>query len=92
MPLLNDQEILTSLATIDGWQKEGNEIKKTFKTKNFVETMGLVNKIALLSERADHHPDLGVHYSKVVVSLSTHSEGGITEKDINLAKEIEEIS
>lgn len=90
MPLLNDEQISESLKSLDGWERAENEITKTFKTKNFVDTMGLVNKIALLAERADHHPDLSVHYSKVVINLSTHSEGGITEKDINLAKEIEE--
>lgn len=51
--------------------------------------MGLVNKIALLSERADHHPDLLIRWNKVSVALSTHSEGGITEKDLSLAGEIE---
>ena len=51
--------------------------------------MGLVNKIALLSERADHHPDLLIRWNKVSVALSTHSEGGITEKDLSLAEEIE---
>ncbi len=90
MPLLSDEQITNELKSLGGWERNENEIIKTFKTKNFVDTMGLVNKIALLAERADHHPDLGVHYSKVVINLSTHSEGGITEKDISLAKEIEE--
>lgn len=90
MSLLKDDQIIEALKSLDGWERSKNEITKTFKTKNFVDTMGLVNKIALLSERSDHHPDLGVHYSKVVITLSTHSEGGITEKDIKLAKEIEE--
>ncbi|MGH7885840.1 MAG: 4a-hydroxytetrahydrobiopterin dehydratase [Thermodesulfobacteriota bacterium] len=90
MPLLNDEKISEFLTTLDGWERIDNKISKTFKTKNFVDTMGFVNKIALLSERADHHPDLGVHYSKVVVTLSTHSAGGITEKDMNLANEIEQ--
>ena len=91
MALLNDKQISEQLSPLNDWKNEGKQITKTFKTKNYVETMGFVNKIALLAERADHHPDLGVHYNKVVVTLSTHSEGGITEKDISLASEIEEV-
>lgn len=90
MALLNENQISQHLSSLDGWKNEGKQITKTYKTSNYIETIGFVNKIALLAERADHHPDLGVHYNKVVVTLSTHSEGGITEKDIKLASEIEE--
>lgn len=90
MPLLNEKQISENLGSLNEWEQDGKTITKTYKTKNYIETIGFVNRIALLAERADHHPDLGVHYNKVVVTLSTHSEGGITDKDINLAKEIEE--
>ena len=70
MPLLNDEQITEALNSLDGWEREGDKIIKTYNTKNFVDTMGLVNKIALLAERADHHPDLNVHYSKVIVTFS----------------------
>ena len=89
MSLLSDAEISDELGSLAGWEKHENTITKVFKTKNYVDTIGFVNKIALLSERADHHPDLFVQYSKVTVTLSTHSEGGITQKDIKLAREIE---
>ena len=91
MPLLTDKQISEELNLLDGWEREENQIVKLFSTRNFVNTMGFVNKIALLAERADHHPDMLVQYSRVTVTLSTHSEKGITEKDINLAKEIEEL-
>lgn len=89
MALLTEKEISSGLAALDGWERDGEEIKKTFVLRNFVDSMGLVNKIALLSERADHHPDLLIRWNKVSVAVSTHSEGGITEKDLSLAGEIE---
>lgn len=89
MGLLTEKEISSGLAALDGWERAGWEIKKTFVLRDFVDSMGLVNKIALLSERADHHPDLLIRWNKVSVALSTHSEGGITEKDLSLAEEIE---
>lgn len=92
MALLSENEITEGLSTLDGWRQDGNQIIKQFKFKNFVQSMGLVTQVAILAERADHHPDILIQYSKVGITLSTHSEGGITEKDLNLAKEIEEAS
>lgn len=89
MPLLNDGEIQDKLGGLDGWERVENEITKVYKLKNYVESVGFVAKIALLAERADHHPDIILQYNKVTVTLSTHSDGGITEKDFSLAREIE---
>lgn len=89
MGLLTEKEISSGLAGLEGWERNGEEIKKIFVLRNFVDSMGLVNRIALLSERADHHPDILIRWNRVSVSLSTHSEGGITEKDLTLAEEIE---
>lgn len=89
MGLLTEKEISSGLAGLEGWERDGEEIKKIFVLRNFVDSMGLVNRIALLSERADHHPDILIRWNRVSVSLSTHSEGGITEKDLTLAEEIE---
>ncbi len=72
-----------------GWIKLGDKIKKKFEFKDFVQAMGFINSIALLAERANHHPDIDIRWNKVQLVLSTHSEGGITQKDIALAKEIE---
>ncbi len=91
MTVLADNEIKERLKKLDGWELEGNSIKKEYKRKDFVDSVGFVSKIALLAERADHHPDLLVQYNKVNITLSTHSEGGVTEKDINLAGEIEQV-
>ena len=89
MALLTEKEISSALEGLSGWQRKGEEIEKTFVLRNFVDSIGFVNKVALLSEMADHHPDILIRWNKVTITLSTHSEGGITEKDMKLAGEIE---
>jgi len=90
MALLSENEIAQRLTGLKDWIQEGNQIAKQYKFKNFVESMGFVNKVAILAERVDHHPDILIEYSKVTITLSTHSEGGLTERDFNLAAEIED--
>jgi len=92
MALLNENEIDNHLKELSEWSRVDNEITKTYKLKNFIESIGFVNKIAILAERADHHPDILIQYSKIKINLATHSEGGITIKDINLANEIEDLN
>jgi 4a-hydroxytetrahydrobiopterin dehydratase len=89
MALLSENEIAQGLSGLKDWTHEGNQILRQYKFKNFVESMGFVTKVAILAERVDHHPDILIEYSKVTITLSTHSEGGLTEKDFNLAGEIE---
>jgi len=89
MALLEDAEINNKLGNLNGWERSGNEIVKSYKLSNFIASIGFVNKIAILAEKADHHPDILIQYSTVKITLSTHSEGGLTEKDFNLAAEIE---
>ncbi len=92
MALLSENEIAEYLSNLEGWGHEGSRIVKQFKFKNFVESVGFVTKVAILAQRVDHHPDILIEYSKVTITLSTHSEGGLTEKDFNLASEIQEVS
>ncbi len=74
------------------WKTENNKWVKEFVCSNFVEAVEFVNKIVPLAESANHHPDIFIHsYKKVRIELMTHSEGKITEKDYNLAKEIDKI-
>ena len=91
MALLSENEITEKLGGLESWRQEGSQIVKRFKFKNFVESIGFVSKVAILAERVDHHPDILIEYSKVTITLSTHSEGGLTEKDFNLASEIQEV-
>jgi 4a-hydroxytetrahydrobiopterin dehydratase len=89
MALMSDAEIEEGLMSLEGWERKGNEIVKVYRNKNFVESVGFVNKIAILAEKADHHPDILIQYRNVTLTLSTHSQGGLTEKDFKLAGEID---
>ncbi len=91
MGLLSESEIQNQLKSLKGWQLVGKEIKKQFVLKDFVHAMGFVNSVALLAEKAGHHPDIDIRWNKVTLVLSTHSAGGLTENDFNLAKEIEKL-
>ena len=92
MALLPESEIADRLKTLSGWERKGNEIAKVYRNKNFIESVGFVNKVAILAEKADHHPDILIQYKNVTLTLSTHSQGGLTEKDFNLAAEIDRLS
>ena len=89
MPLLDDQQIRRNLDALRGWTREGDAIRKTYTLDSFAESIAFVNRIAELAERADHHPDIDIRYDRVGCSLSTHSEGGLTEKDFDLARQID---
>ena len=89
VPPLADDEGAKLLATLDGWRREGNVISKTFKFKNYYETMAFVNATALISHREDHHPDLAVGWGQCTVSYTTHSIGGLSENDFICAAKID---
>jgi 4a-hydroxytetrahydrobiopterin dehydratase len=90
MPRLSDTEIEQALADLEGWRREGDDLVRDFVQRDFVAALGLIAQIAALAERANHHPTLTNTYNRVRVALSTHDEGGITERDVALAREIEE--
>ncbi len=85
MALATDDEINRFLTEHGQWALEGDELTTTVILADFVEAMGFVNRIALLAEKANHHPDISVSWNKVTLRLSTHSEGGITARDLDLA-------
>ena len=87
--MLNDQEIAARLAVLDGWMRDGNTIVKTYRFANYHETMAFVNASAWISHRTDHHPDLEVGYNRCVVRYSTHSAGGLTDKDFTCAARLD---
>jgi 4a-hydroxytetrahydrobiopterin dehydratase len=89
MALLSQSEIDERLKGLDGWEQKDNRISKKFTNKDFVGSLGFVTRVAVLAEKADHHPDILIEYKNVTLTLSTHSEGGLTEKDFKLAGEIE---
>ena len=86
---LSDADIQGNLSALQGWERIGNEIKKTFSFKNYYETMAFVNASAWVSHAEDHHPDMSVHYNKCVVAYSTHDAGGITLNDFICAAKLD---
>jgi len=87
--VLSDDEIRAGLADLPGWDRRDAEIEKRFELPSFPDAIAFVTRVGFLAEKANHHPDLDVRWRKVRVALSTHSEGGITGKDLALAGEIE---
>ena len=86
--LLSDQEIRTQLQSLQGWSKDGLWIITEKKFNTFSAAIAFVNKIAELAEAASHHPEIHIHYNQVLLELSTHDAGGLTEKDFSLAQKI----
>jgi 4a-hydroxytetrahydrobiopterin dehydratase len=89
MAKLTDDDVQKGLATLPGWDRQGDEIVKEFEFDGFGDAVAFVVGLAFKAEKANHHPDLDVRYNRVRVALSTHSEGGITAKDLALAAEAE---
>ena len=83
MPRLNDSEIRDRLARLSGWRREGDAIRKEFTFASFPDAVAFVATLVPGAEAADHHPDIAINYTRVTLSYSTHSEGGLTEKDFD---------
>ena len=88
---VNEDEISAYLKNLRDWQRRGNEIFKIFEFADFVRAMGFVNSVALCAEKVNHHPDIDIRWNKVTLVLSTHSAGGLTDLDFNLARTIDEL-
>jgi 4a-hydroxytetrahydrobiopterin dehydratase len=76
-------------ASYPDWDMSETAISRTFRFGDFVEAVRFVVGVSLLAERADHHPDIDIRWNRVTLTLSTHSEGGLTDKDLALAEQIE---
>lgn len=88
---LNQEQINSNLSKFSGWSFENNSIFKQFQFKDFIEALSFVNAVGLESEKMDHHPDILMFaWNKVKITISTHSAGGVTENDFELAQKIEE--
>ncbi len=86
--LLNPQEITSLQQELPQWEVQGVRIKREWQFSNFVEAFGFITKVAMLSERMNHHPEWSNVYSSVIIELTTHDLGGLTDRDIQLAKAI----
>lgn len=87
--LLSEMEISHELPSVPTWSREGNTISCKRAFRDFAEAMNYVNRLAVLAEITNHHPDIDIRWNTVHLSLSTHSKGGLTEKDFALARQID---
>jgi 4a-hydroxytetrahydrobiopterin dehydratase len=92
MALLSDTEIEERLAGLSGWERRGEKIVKEFERGDFVGSVRFVDSVVGPAEETGHHPDLEISWSTVTVSLSSHSEGGLTENDFELAAKIDALA
>jgi len=90
MPLTLEQ-ITFRLERLEGWELTDNAISKQFTFADFTEALAFVNKVGELAEQADHHPDILIQYKDVTLTLSTHTDGGVTEKDFSLVEDIDKL-
>jgi 4a-hydroxytetrahydrobiopterin dehydratase len=92
MELLGNDEIEAKLAGLSGWERDGEAIVKRFERADFVGSVKFVDKLVAPAEAMGHHPDLGISWDTVTVTISTHSEGGLTAADFELAAKIDELA
>ena len=92
MALLGDNEIEAKLTALDGWERRGDAIAKAFDRGDFVGSVGFVDSLVAPAEEMGHHPDLEISWSTVTVTISTHSEGGLTAADFELATKIDALA
>jgi 4a-hydroxytetrahydrobiopterin dehydratase len=92
MTIFTSNEILEKLNRIEGWNLKDTHIQRIYKFKDFKQALGFILQVGILAELADHHPEIINVYNNVTLNLNTHSANGITQKDIDLAKEINTIS
>jgi 4a-hydroxytetrahydrobiopterin dehydratase len=93
MEKLNQEQINEKLKNLQNWSLSDSHIEKEFQLKDFKSALGFINKIGDEAEKMDHHPDIFLHsYNKVKITLSTHSAGGVTNNDIELAGKIENLN
>lgn len=92
MAVLTDSEIQQALGSLSGWQRQGKAIQRVFEFPDFKAAMQFVNKIADAAEQANHHPDIDIRYNKVTMALISHDSGGVTQRDVKMAKRINEVA
>jgi 4a-hydroxytetrahydrobiopterin dehydratase len=90
-PPLSAPQIQELMPELQGWAREGDELRKTVSFKNYHETMSFVNAVAYIANREDHHPDLEVGYNRCVIRFSTHSVGGLSENDFVCAAKVDQL-
>lgn len=90
--VLEDDEIEEALEDLDDWLRDGAAIKKTFTFGSFLEAIAFVNRVAVVAEKMNHHPDFDINFKRVVLRCWTHKHNALTKADTELAKEIETVA
>lgn len=91
MAALSDRETQSRLVSVPDWQIESGELTRTFLFKDFRASLNFVNRVGEAAEQAGHHPDIDIRYNKVRIALVTHDAGGITDKDFDLATNVDKL-
>jgi 4a-hydroxytetrahydrobiopterin dehydratase len=89
MAVISVEAAQARLGNLAGWKIESGELVRTFEFKDFAAALDFVNRVGKLAEQAGHHPDIDIRYNRVRLALVTHSAGGLTEKDFELAGQIQ---
>ncbi len=92
MATLTSEQVATELAQTPGWQADDGQLTRTVTRTDFRDALLFVNAVGFLAEQANHHPDILISWNKVTLTLSTHSEGGLTAKDFALARQVSELA
>jgi 4a-hydroxytetrahydrobiopterin dehydratase len=92
MAALGEDDVQARLGGLNGWEREGDAIEKQFKFDDFTGSVDFVNRIAPVANEMNHHPDLAISWNKVTVTLTTHSQGGLTDNDFELAGKIDALA
>jgi 4a-hydroxytetrahydrobiopterin dehydratase len=91
MPALHNKQIKLNLQAVPNWSKRAQTILRTFKFEGFLKGIEFVNRIAVKAQKINHHPDIDIRFDRVTLTLTTHDEGGITEKDFSLARQCDAV-
>jgi len=91
MAVLSDDEVDAAAATLNGWQRADGALRRSVTFPSFLDGIEAVRRVAEHAERADHHPDIDIRWRTVTFALVTHSEGGITDKDVQMARELDRV-
>lgn len=91
-PLLTDEQVAEAVSTLRGWAREGDRLVKVFTFGDFAGAVAFVDRLVAPSDEQNHHPDVAIHWNQVRLSLWTHASGGITERDVRLARTIDQMT
>ena len=90
--LLSNDEIESALSELSDWTREDDAIRRDVTAETFADGIALVDRVAVVADERDHHPDIDIRWTTVTFRLSTHSEGGITANDVEMAREIDRLA